>query len=159
MSKHFLLSTILSTLLLTTTLSADGLSNCSNGHCKIDLSGLKKLAPTHNEVVAVVSSFQPIEEDVVEYQSEITTDRTVEYLGETLYAEVDESEIIYNEIYENEIISGEVYENETFANTQYPSTDDMGETYITLNLPSSEDYCEENKEALYNPELHTYICA
>jgi len=162
MSKNFLLSTILSTLLLTTTLSADGFSNCSNGHCKIDLSGLKRLAPSHNEVVALVSSFKPIKE-AVEYQAETITDTTVDYENEMLNDETYDynSENVSNEIYENEIISDEVYEyeSETFANNEYQSNDEVDMEYIALNLPSSEDYCEENKEAVYSSELHTYVCA
>lgn len=156
--RDFLLSAMLSTLLLTANLSADHIE-CKGGKCFINLS---KLAPTKTSHVKIQKTvpFKLLKEE-----------HSVETIA------LNHEEFIMQE--NKKIIPHKNNELETivFPPSSYVMNKEEREAYYSkvtptaeessiekniimekMTLPTSAYYCENHQKAIYNEELKAYQC-
>ena len=159
MSKNLLLTSIVSTLLLTSTLTA-GSSHCSGGFCKINvptrLASVQHIAmvspqktlPTtiEAEIITFIPDFiEVVEPDLMEEEPEIIvlpSEKYVAHVGDVLDS-IEEEEIsnINSEILAEVV---ESIENKILEKTM---------------LPFPKLFCDNNQKAIYHEESDSYECA
>ena len=168
--KNFLISTLLSSVILTNSLIAQGLE-CSGGACRINV---KKFSPSKN-IQKEIKHFKNIkrkhrflnannngeEELKVKYQDKHLV--PIINLGSTKYVK-QENEILEPETEEeiNTIILapnryvGTEEEIELYIQQQRELGMDLEE--IQLTLPMSLFYCKNNTEPIYDDKLELFQC-
>ena len=168
--RNLLITSIVSTLLLTSTLSAQ--MHCKDGKCFIDL---KKLSPAKS-VASKVYAFKTLKKPLSSDIDTIVLDHSKYVMSDTEKELFESNELT---IYNNE-------ETIVLAHSKYIMTEEEKERYYdeeqrkTLELkkeeviepiilveekiiekstlPDSNFYCEIPKKAEYHPETNSYEC-
>lgn len=176
--RRILINSIVSTLLLTGTLSAQTMT-CKDGKCYIDIS---KLSPSRS-VESKINTFKTFKK--INYTTNITNNSST---IETIV--LDHSKYVMNENEKNNYLLNNVifYNAEdtiVLEHSKYVMTETEKETYYinerineaelenelivpTINiedkipenimLPHSELYCDNTKQAIFHPDTNYYEC-
>ena len=151
--RKILINSILSTLLLTATLSAQSMT-CKDGKCFIDISKLSPSRSAESKVSTFKNLKNPyfstrVQENIV-YDS-INTPSTI-ILDHSKYVM---SDIEKEEYYINERIKEAELEKELIVPI-ITFEDNIEEEII---LAHSELYCDDNKQVTFHPDKNYYECA
>jgi len=168
--KNFLISTLLSTVVLTNSLTAQGLE-CSGGVCRINV---KKFTPSKNmqKEIKQFKSFKQ-EHRFLKTSNNNNEELKVEYQKKNLVTIVNLESNKYVK-QENEIVEPETEEEINtiiLAPNKYVGTEEEIELYIQqqkelgidleeieLTLPMSLYYCKNNSEPIYDDKLELFQC-
>jgi hypothetical protein len=181
---NFLITTILSTLLLSNTIAAKNLQ-CKGGKCFIDISKLtqtkdlksnsnsnsnsfKKIASLE-ELNHSINNKNDIETIVLEHSKYIMSDaEKIDYLNEDTSLEKSEEIIVLNhsKYVMSDAEKADYYSSQDLNNidVEYESiiipsiTLEEGMLTQEITLPHSELYCDNSKQAKFYPELNEYKC-
>jgi hypothetical protein len=180
--RNILMTSIVSTLLLTSTLSAQ--MHCKGGKCFVDL---KKLLP-EKDIESNKNTFKILQKHSSETLCQVHTITNDESNVETIV--LDHTKYVMSENEKNLYIDDQLIENEEgtigLDHTKYVMTDeererffeeerlreielakiDIVEPVIQLEeriiedttLPTSELFCEVPKKAEFHPESNSYEC-
>ncbi len=176
-TKIFLKTTILSTLLLTSTLSAQGMT-CKGGKCFIDISKLSPAKSTKSKIDTFKNlksinftttniSDDPSSTIVLEHEKYIMSENEKSnYLlnNEALYNDED-TIVLEHEKYVMTEAEKETYnmnerlkQAELEQNLMVPMITFEDENIEEIILPHSEFYCDNSKQATFYPESNEYEC-
>jgi len=176
--KDFLLSAVLSTLLLTSNLSAQSIK-CKNGKCFINLSRLTpttNLPTIHNFKIKKIASFKMA--PTATMQKQISKDIIAFDHSAYVMQKNEQVEIIAKDGRKTLVFSPSKYIMSKAEIKQYYKKNHTNEealmvhTPIVANrnekiedkiikkatLPTSEYYCRDQKKAVYSQELKAYQC-
>jgi len=174
---NFLMTTIMSTLLLSSTISAQSIT-CKNGKCFIDISKLSQPKSADSKI----STFKHLNE--LKFSTEVqnnTTEDTI-VLDHSKYIMTDHEKENY---LQNHVALYNAEDTIVFLHSKYIMTDSEKEEYylnerlneaeletevmvpsITVEdkiaeeiiLPHSELYCDNEKQAKFYPDSNEYEC-
>ena len=163
--RNFLISTLLSTVILTNNVIAQGL-DCSNGQCHINVGNFtpsknmpkkieqfKKIKREHRfiEDSDLKVAIPNIEIETIELNSEKYVRQMGEFI-EPIREEIDTIVLAPNKYVD--IMSPE--DLNRYNRQQLEAGGDI--ELIKPSLPMSLYYCQNNTEPVYNEELHQFQC-
>ncbi len=173
-TRNFLMTTILSTLLLTNTLSAQG-TTCKGGKCFIDIS---KLSPSKNTKSKMDTfknlkniNFTTIDDSsstiVLDHEKYVMSENEkINYLlnNEALYNSEDTIVFEHDKYIMTEAEKETYNMNERLEkakleqNLIVPTMTSEDKNAEEIILPHSELYCDNSKQATFYPESNEYEC-